>query len=270
MERRIIAIDSHMLEMLQLCARKYYYAHVRNIGEIYPKEYLDRGSLVHFILDKFNSNGKNIEEAIKLGYDKATELNLSGEECDSVFNNLRDYADYTKYKSWRVVTVEQAAAKILYEDENFQFLYQAIIDLTIEIPGVSEEVIVDFKHAKRRGSSSDLSNQFIGYCWIKGVHNIIKAEIGFQKTLKPSERFREILFSYSKPRIEEWVQNATFWLKQLTYFEAIDEWPMNWSSCNKFDGCIFSRICSATPDAREHIIKRDYVTHEPWDAGKRL
>lgn len=285
-EKRVIAVDSQMLEGIQTCSRYYNYAFVRHITTHKSKFYLDRGTLLHSILSEYYSNGKNMDNAISKSWIESAELTLTGEEVEEVHNNLRDYAEHYSSDRWEALTdtegqplIERVATKILFEDENFMFVYQGVIDLQICIAGMSLPdglVIVDHKSTNRRSALIDLNNQFIGYCWMTGCQRIIKNEIGFQKSLKPHERFVRHLLSYEATRIEEWVENSIHWLKQLVFCHEADIWPMNLTSCSKWSsfltggGCMMIDVCTATPDFREYKLERDYKIREPWDVGRKL
>ena len=88
----------------------------------------------------------------------------------------------------------------------------------------------DHKHSKRRGPVHPLSNQFIGYCWMLGVNNIMINKIGFQISLKPSEKFERPILSYPKDVIDWWVQNTIWWVKMLRFHRKQNVWPQNFTS----------------------------------------
>lgn len=277
MAKRIIAIDSQMLEGIQTCSRYYNYTFVRHVTSQHSKETLERGTLVHTILAEYYRNGKDIDAAITASWGEP--LGLTGEETEIVHLNLRDYAKHYAGDRWEAIEVngkpmvEQVATKILFEDENFIFLYQGVIDLGVCLSGMSlpeGSVIVDHKSAIRKWMVTDLSNQFLGYCWMTGNQRLIKNEIGFQKTLKPAERFIRHLLTYEQSRIEEWVSNSIGWIKQLIFHLESNQWPMNLSSCTKYGGCTFLGVCTSTPDFREYKLERDFKIREPWDVGRRL
>lgn len=277
-EQKIIAIDSQQLETIQLCPRKWYYTFMRQLTTQKTKDYFERGDLLHVMLAKYydlQMKGFGRESAFSSateeGVRHSAELNLSAEECEITIKNFMDYHYYYASDQWQPVFTERPAAKVLFADENFKFIYQGRMDLGVVIPGVEGITPVDHKSTKRRGTEMDLVNQFIGYCWLMDCFNLIKNEIGFQKTLKASERFRRPMFSYDKERIEEWVDNSVGWLKQLIYYIEAEKWPMNLSSCNKFDGCVYASLCSASPSAREYRISRDFkLREEKWDVGQVL
>jgi hypothetical protein len=130
-----------------------------------------------------------------------------------------------------------------------------------------------------------MSNQFIGYCFILQCNHIIIDKIGFQKTLKPSERFQRFILHIDQGRIDEWVNNSvkTLLLHLATTVENDDEAKMyfdvtrairpammNLTSCDKYSGCIYGKICESNPEGRQWIKERDFIVRERWDVGSIL
>jgi hypothetical protein len=95
-------------------------------------------------------------------------------------------------------------------------------------------------------------------------------KIGFQKTLTPAERFQRFVFNIDKDRIEEWKVNAIWWVRLYADCIESDNYPMNLTSCDKYSGCIFKRICESDPNSREYKLARDFSTVEKWDVAKSL
>lgn len=288
-----IAIDSQKLETIQLCPRKFYYNFQRNLVPEVTKNYFERGSLLHHMLAEYytaqtNHNVVEVSSGIKLykdaiprqhaleyaieeGYKYSVELALDNDDIANTIQNFHHYCLNYIDDRWTPQFTEKVAARVIFEDDHFCFIYQGKIDLGVTIPGVTGIIPVDHKSVKRRGTEMDLSNQFMGYCWLLGTNNLVKNEIGFQKTLDVKDRMRRIMFSYSKARIDEWVGNSISWIKQLIYCIESDNWLMNLSSCNKFDGCHYAALCMSSPEDRERKMDRLYkVREEIWDVGVAL
>ena len=95
-------------------------------------------------------------------------------------------------------------------------------------------------------------------------------KIGFQKTLKPAERFQRYILTIDDTRIKEWISNAIYWVMQYAQFVDDDFYPMNLTSCDKYSGCMFRKICETDPDNRAWKLERDFKTVEEWDVAKQL
>ncbi len=130
---------------------------------------------------------------------------------------------------------------------------------------------VDHKSSKRRGEIISLSNQFIGYAWLLGTHNVMVNKIGFQKTLKPSERFTRATLSYTSDVINEWAENAVFWIKLQRHHDETGNYPRNYTSCDKWGGCVYRPICETERGARDYKIRQLFDVKEvKWDVGAKL
>jgi hypothetical protein len=121
-----------------------------------------------------------------------------------------------------------------------------------------------------RKEPSSLSNQFIGYCYALETDRIIVNKIGFQKSLPPKDRFQRYILNIDKARIAEWRENTLYWIQQYLSWRDDDYWPMNLTSCDKYSGCIFKRICETDPESRDWKIQKDFTTVPRWDVAKSL
>ena len=147
-------------------------------------------------------------------------------------------------------------------------MYQGKIDLTIAISN-AHLIPIDHKSSSRRGKPEYLSNQFQGYCWLLGVNNIIINKIGFQKTLKDNEKFERHTLSYPPELIEEWRQNAIYWLKKYISDGERNFYPPNFTSCDKYSGCIYEEVCRKTEEVREYKLSQLFQERPKWDVGAK-
>lgn len=290
--QRVITLDSQILNTISLCERKTQYTFIDSIAPIEKGEALERGDLMHKMqeiyeglrcnlvneksdtwqtIKEFGLNDYQVNDqldakefTIRAARMFATKMDISQEEIEEVIHQFEDYTEFYKDDPWETLAVESVGTKVLYESEQIKFLYAFKIDRIAR----KDNLIVpwDYKTSKQRKQTSSLSNQFIGYAWATDSNYVIIDKIGFQKTLKPAERFQRIFLSYDNERIEEWVRNSIQW--SFAYAQLLSEpenSAMNLTSCDKYSGCIFRPICESTPSARTWIIKRDFQIKETWD-----
>lgn len=74
----------------------------------------------------------------------------------------------------------------------------------------------------------------------------------------------------SKDQASEWLQDLKPYLEQAERYATEGYWPMNDSSCSKFGGCRFKRICSKSPQVRDKFLKSDFVQAKPEDRWNPL
>lgn len=279
-EKRIVALDSQRLESIQNCMCFYNYRFNQSLVPINTPDYLERGGLIHHMIaeyyilrkyqDRWYINNKSYRDIVNIcitvGRHQALQLSLDISEVENTIEVFKQYVDLWENDGWHnIVGVEQVAAKILYDSIDLTILYEAKIDLILRINGML--IPVDHKHSSSRRDPNQLSNQFKGYCWILGVNNLIVNELGFQKTIKPVEKFRRHMLSFPDAILEEWKLNTIFWVKFMLSCEDNKLYPRNFSSCDKFSGCDFRHICSAEPgDLREYRLRKDFK-EKVWDIG---
>lgn len=63
----------------------------------------------------------------------------------------------------------------------------------------------------------------------------------------------------SEGQLNEWMADTAFWLRQAERYADENYWPMNDSSCHKYDGCQFRRICSKDPIVRDNFLRTDFI-----------
>ena len=276
MTQQILSFDSQILNTFQACARKTELTFVQNVQPLSKAEALEKGDLMHKMLEvyyslqceKYNEESDvwtAIREAglvvpekktffpiqdfsIQCGRFFSTRLELEGNEIEETIFQFREYSNYFQHDSWHPLAVEEVGSVILFESEDWKIIYNFKIDLIAE----QGRIIAPFDHktAKRREEPSSMSNQFIGYCFGLKMNNIVVNKIGFQKTLSPMERFNRYILPISDARIEEWRANTIFWAKRMIEARETEYYEMNLTSCDKYSGCIFRRLCESDPEAR--------------------
>ncbi len=86
---------------------------------------------------------------------------------------------------------------------------------------------------------------------------------GAQIMLNDPHRFVR-RFTYRTPdQLDEWLMDLRFHLANAEHYAAVEYWPMNDVSCDKFGGCKFRGVCSKSPQVREMFLKTDFVKLEP-------
>lgn len=282
MTKKIYVCDSQVLNDIQACQRKTHFVFDKNLIPVVTPDYFERGDLLHQMLATYfkmrryrsrwaannTTHAEVIESCVKVGKVAAVKMSLSYEDTTEVIETFRQYAVHIANNGWdRIVDVEKVGSKILFEDESLVILYEFKIDLIISL--INCPILpIDHKSSKQRREPQQLSNQFMGYCWGLGVNNIIENKIGFQKTLKPEEKFNEHVLSYAPWALEEWREVAIYWIRKYLRESDIGFYPPNFTSCDKYSGCIFRRICAAPPDVRQFKLDQSFEKRANWDVGK--
>ena len=282
-KKQIIVIDASQLNTLQSCDMMMRYQYLLNLRPAQKAEALEKGSLGHVILEAYyrakrlKSLGKMslslaeiVDKSCQVGAIVAPTLQMDMAVSMNIISNCRDYMLYYNSDGWEPLFIEMGFSKVIYEDEDFVFVYEGKVDLVTEVAGSNmPDAIVDHKFTSRSKNPHPLNNQFIGYCWALDKRTVVKNEIGFQTSYGPKDRFKRFVISYNLANIEEWQQNTIGWIKRFILSYHMNQYLMNFTSCDKWSGCQFTELCYCTPDAREWKMETKYVKGEKWSPVKR-
>lgn len=288
MERKNIIFDSQILNSVQMCAYRTDLMFNQNLQPPIKATPLEEGDLLHRMFEFYNlrqiealSKGTNIlyeeelfkqllQEAEEYGERASVELEISGEEVSSVIYQFKEYCIHTRMSGVTPLEVEKPFITEVFKDEEIGIFYTGKIDRLGTFPNFGL-CWGDYKSARRTQEPSPISNQFTGYSFATGLRTGIISKVGFQKTLTPEARFREYPLFYTEEQIERWRQDTIFWGRMYAFYIENGTWPRNRTSCDKYGGCIFLRICeSATEEALEWIKKAEFIVGEKWDVTKYL
>jgi hypothetical protein len=302
-QQKIIVADSQILNTVQLCGRKYKYSFVDSLDPVLKPHYFEKGDLLHKLLQCYynlkkyklrwslnKNHSKGIEYfthadivdiCVFIGEFYSHKMSLDLEDVAEVIKTFRSYCTFRSDDNWdRILAVEQSGVFILFENHEYKILYQVKIDLVMELTNIPI-MPVDHKSISRNTSDcigpdgstfnqQQLSNQFIGYCTALGTNNIIKNDIGFQKTLQPKEKFKRHLLSYTNDNIEEWKAESAWWLIRAANESLLGLYPRNLTSCDKYGGCIFRYACKSDRELRGEKLLSLTEKRVRWDVGKDL
>lgn len=84
---------------------------------------------------------------------------------------------------------------------------------------------------------------------VKGV--IIDAA---QVLLEKPNQFARGFAYRSEDQLAEWLNDLRYFLWEAEDFASANYWPQNDTACNKFGGCPFREVCSASPHVRESYL----------------
>lgn len=285
--KKNVILDATVLSTLMSCARLTDFRHNHDLVSTTGKSSsLEMGSIVHAILEfYFKARVSGASNPIEVGYAAGREYisgylptnkyildeseqgvnNTTSEDIDLVFTTMEQYFEHYKNDYWIPIDVEYVNQFILYEDDEIRIMWKSKLDLTVDTNnGIYP---IDHKTMKQRRDSNSLNNQFMGQCLAMKTRGIIINKIGFQKSLKPSEKFTRPIISYDLNRLVEWSQIIVpFWAKQLLAYNEIGFWPPNFTHCeNKYGFCAFKSVCETPPNMREEELRIHFMKGKHWD-----
>jgi hypothetical protein len=276
-EKKNVVLDATMLSTLMSCPRLADFRFNLNLIGIRGKSpSLEMGSICHTIIEHYYKSiiaGKGRGDSIAIGFAKGKELandpeetrNASSEDIELAFTTMEEYFDFYRNDFWVPLEAEVVKGEILYEDDEISLLWKAKLDAAVDTnQGIFP---VDHKTMKQRRDSLTLNNQFIGQCILMKTRQIIINKIGFQKTLKPHEKFTRPVLSYTADHLMEWqTEILPYYAKLMLLYADSGYWPPNYTHCeNKYGFCPFVDVCKANPNMREDELKNNFKVGTPWD-----
>lgn len=274
--KKNVVLDSQILSTLMRCARLTDLRYNHHLVSLSGKSVsIEMGSIVHTFLEvyyktiingQFRSKAEELADEHARAYAKSDKVkNTTLEEREWAVDSCHQYLERWKRDTWMPLEVEKVKGKILYEDDEVRILYKVKYDLIVDTPqGIYP---VDHKSMKQRRDTLSLNNQFIGQCIVQGTSRMFVDKVGFQKSLKPEEKFTRDPIPYSADRLKEWqYEILPYYVKLMIEYSESGYFPPNFSGCEtKFGFCDFRKVCEAERNLREDVLKELFVVGEPWD-----
>lgn len=272
-----LIMDSSVLNTFEKCPTLMKYQYVDNLRlKGIKSKALEKGDLLHLPLKYYynlKKEGKDFEECIKVGTEKllkyAPKLSLDDADIQDVMTAFLSYAEFYRFERWTVIDTERPFRIVIYEDAELRIILQGRIDLIVD----TGQIIcpVDHKSESRKNEAVPLSNQFMAYCFAAKSNNLVVNKIGFQSSLKASEKYYRTLLSYEDDNLEEWRDEMIFKVRELLGYAEVNWFPHRYSSCqDKYGKCMFHDVCHTHRAAREIRLMSQFEVQPAWDPFKNL
>lgn len=277
-DKVIVKVDSQILNAMDLCAERYNLEHVKNMRPLRKAPALEHGGVMHSMLAHYYrqkmigripvEHHQVVEESVMLGRIEAAQCSFDLKEFEEEdIPIFKAYVLAKQYDGWIIKAVEQPFTKILYESDELDILWEGVVDAIVEEPK-GQEYVVDHKTESRRSTPFILANQFTGYSWALDRKVCIN-KIGYQTSLPDAERFRRIYFEYPTFMVDEWKRDSVAKIKEAIGWHSTGIFQKNRTSCDKYSGCIFQKVCIAPPELREFKLEAYFYKDKPWDPYTR-
>lgn len=170
--------------------------------------------------------------------------------------------------SWTTLDTEIVKSRILYQDDEIRILFKSKLDWIVDINSGPNSIFpCDHKTMKQNRDTLSINNQFMGQCHQLDTTKVIINKVGLQKTLKPEDKFKRVVISYSPERLLEWQSEILpYWCKQYLLWNEQGYFPPNFNSCeSKFGKCEFYGVCEANPNMREEELRATFKVGAEWN-----
>ena len=276
-----IIFDTSKFDLFEMCEERFNIRYNLNLIPPSKKPQLDRGVIVHIgneVYYQALKDGVKYDDAAHKALSKIREAgvtasDLEADEVNRIIDVMEEYYDYWREadENLHIDEVESSFLYQLHEDDEICYHMAGKIDLVVSDNRYTHEPW-DHKTRDRIGEELRLSNQFRNYCYALNSNYITINRIGFQKTLKPHEKFTRPRLSYDPPMLEKWKQNVIKRMQLYLICVAENMWPMNETSCDKFHRrCEYYNVCESSGDAaRNYKLSTDFIETDEWDVTKVL
>ena len=68
-------------------------------------------------------------------------------------------------------------------------------------------------------------------------------------------RFQRAQIPRTQSQLEEWFRDALYYIQQNENFVRENYWPQNDTACSKYGGCVFRKVCGASPEIRPRLLE---------------
>jgi len=264
-------------DLFRLCEARYNYRHNILIGKPGKAPAMERGSLIHLgneIYYQALKDGLGYDAAVGMALSKIREAGVVTTDLDNDIINrcvdvMEEYYDHWRIadQSFEIIEVEQPFMYELFTNDEVRIFLTGKIDLITSDNKYTNEPM-DHKSYDRSYEVGRMVNQFKCYAVATKSNYLTVNKIGFQKTLKPHEKFLRPRLTFDPLILEEWKQNVITTLMN-SYLSCVAEnkWPMNETSCEKYNRrCEFYEICDSSGlPAKNWKINSEYIKISPWD-----
>jgi len=292
-----LAIDSTSLGLFKECPRKYYYSIIEGWAPRDTSPHLTFGILLHQARELYErlkaatpqaSHDELLDGALDWGLKVTWEQDLGRpwisdhplKNRKTFIQTLVWYLD-SKAQDDPLETVLRSDGKPMVE-LSFRFdsglrtrggealLLCGHLDRIAKLN--SSVYVPDIKTASREPDAKWLAqfsphNQFTLYS-IAGdvafgfdVEGIIVDGVQVGATFA---RFQRHLVPRDRAQKSEWLEGLDYYVQAMEKCATTGSWPMNESSCDKYGGCPFRKVCGRSPASRETVLKLEF-TRRVWD-----
>jgi len=295
-----VVLDSQLFSSFMGCARKGNYRFNRNLVSTKGKSNaLECGSYVHTIFEHYYRAiiaGKSKGDAISIGFDAGDEYvrgyhpdnkyvldadekgihntPLTAADASSPYQTsieqarqtMDEYFQHYLNDMWTPIAVEEVRGDLIFEADDIRIIWKAKYDLIVDTS--AGLMSVDHKTMKQRKDTMTLNNQFMGQCLVLKNRTVIVNKVGFQKTVKPHDKFTRPGINYTFDNLEEQrTEVIPYYARMWVAYKEANFYPPNYQQCeNKFGMCEFYEdICRNDRGMREEALKIFFKEDRPWD-----
>jgi hypothetical protein len=269
--KKVLKLDSHLLSNYQNCPKQFYYNGIRRIELARPVEFFQRGTVMTECLeDMYNQKHGGIWQPanmVDIAEKRVDKSEMSDENKALVTRVFYQYCRYYAKEDWVPLATELPFSVVLYEDDEYIFIYEGRIDLLVFKSRYDRQIIVtDNKTYSRESEIYPFNNQAMGYCYVLRTNTFCYNYIGFTQTKKPDDNFFRTQVKFSPQQIHDWKEDTIYWFHKIVRDE---DYRKSRQCEGKYGVCSFHELCeNPFQVSRDQLITIKYKpnTHVAWSA----
>lgn len=283
-DKQRVVLDSQILTSIQNCHELTNLTFLQNWRPNETPEPFEKGDLGHVILQNYYSvlqlqqetgatvdRLKLIRDSIQLARIKSVGMDLPDSEVSRLLNIYEGYFDYYQNEDFKIIAVERAFTKLLYEDDELAIYYEGVTDLMYDST-MTKKTVMDHKTKGKQYSHTERDNQFIGYAWAYDTNWAVVNGIGLQKDpkTKPQDRYKRQVLSIPDALKEQWKENAVYSVRRFLEDVKANKFHMSFSFCKAWGGCLHHDTCNAIdPEIKRSVLMRKFYKGKDWSPYNR-
>lgn len=276
MPREILVADNSQISDFMNCETLWYYNYIKRIQPATYRPFaLDRGTVIHNLLDTFYSHRHlmSSQDAYKYSIEVLKKnlhrINLTQDELD--FLSKRYYMYYLHWEARQghykplVINdkpqVEVGFSIPIVDNEMFYFVFEGKIDLITE-----NLKFVDHKTQSREYDHYAFDTQWLSYSFATKIYLGEINYIGLQKNIVPAT-FRRQSLALSEGHAERWRKKLIKLFYRMYRAKTSGKYEENDKHClNKYGPCAFHSLHEAlTPTAKDMKILINFGPRPAWE-----
>jgi hypothetical protein len=260
--KKTIVFTSHTLGEFSKCPKAYEFSQLVQIEPKGKKQAFVRGKLIGRCLEIYYKAKRS--NYPKLDWLVRTLANIIGAypglddfEQEKLSLRFRSYCKFYATENWEIIAVEESFSKILYEDENYVYVYEGTPDMVVRLSN-GQLAVVDHKTRSVDKALLGLANQPLGYLWACDTQWFTYNYFGLQDTGDSKKWFKRQFERFNKGLIDRWVRDTI-----ETYHRAVkaaeqNKFTRSYNCDSKYGACQFYKICNEGDETGEQLVVRQH------------
>lgn len=277
--KKVITFSSHTLSDFAKCAKSFEFSQLVRIEPKGTKAAFVRGKLIGRCLEiyykaKQRKYFKLDALVVKLSDIIANHRGLVEGDQMKLSMRFRFYCKYAKNEDWVVLAVEQSFAKILYEDDDYIYLYEGTPDMIVRLSN-GKVAVVDHKTRSMDKALLGLANQPLGYLWACDTEWFIYNYFGLQDTGDSKLWFKRQFERFNKGLIDRWVRDTIEVYHRARNAAESNKYARSYNCDSKYGACQFYKICNEHDTFGERLVINQHYqvkddSYGTWHTTKQL